>query len=191
MKSKYFTLKELVCPHVLAKYGERAWMFLDSRLILNLDTIRERIGKPIYVNRGNLTQRGLRCPQCQIVHDKFEAGEIYMSAHTMGKAVDFNVRDIDADVMRLWLAKNGRLLPYPIRLESGVSWVHLDVFDNGTEQHVYFFKSVKPPVKVNLISAVLNGIKLYKLIKKLIRQLRRKNDVLEEETKTGSSDNRL
>jgi len=139
MKSKYFQLKELVCPHVLAKYGERAWMFLDSRLILNLDTIRERIGKPIYVNTGNLTQRGLRCPKCQIVKDKIKAGELYMSAHTMGKAVDFNVRDIDADVMRLWLAKNGHLLPYPIRLENDVNWVHMDVFESFTDQKVYIF----------------------------------------------------
>lgn len=61
----------------------------------------------------------------------------------------------------------------------------MDVFETDTEQHVYFFKSAKPPVKVNLISAVLNGIKLYKLIKKLIRQLRRKDNVLEEKT-TGS-----
>ena len=110
-----------------------------------------------------------------------------MSAHTMGKAVDFDVEDMKADEVRLWLAKNGKFLPYPIRVESGVSWVHMDVFDNNTEQHVYFFKSVKPPVKVNLISAVLNGIKLYKLIKKLIRQLRRKNDVLEEKT-TGNNE---
>ena len=139
MKAKYFTLFELVCPHVLAKYGERAWMFLDSKLIINLDTIRERINRPIFVNTGNLTQRGLRCPQCQIVHDKFEAGEIYMSAHTMGKAVDFNVRDIEADVMRLWLAKNGHLLPYPIRLENDVSWVHMDVFESFTDQKVYIF----------------------------------------------------
>lgn len=187
MKSKYFQLKELVCPHVLAKYGERAWMFLDSKLIINLDTIRERIGKPIYVNRGNLTQRGLRCPQCQIVKDKIKAGELYMSAHTMGKAVDFDVEDMKADEVRLWLAKNGKFLPYPIRVESGVSWVHMDVFDNNTEQHVYFFRSAKPPIKVNIISAVLNGIKLYKLIKKLIRQLRRKGNVLEEKT-TGNNE---
>jgi len=185
MKAKYFTLKELVCPHVLQKYGEQAWMFLDDRLIINLDTIRERLNIPITVNTGGLTQRGFRCPKCQIVKDKFEAGELYLSAHTMGKAVDFTVKDMDAEVVRLWLAKNGHLLPYPIRLESGVSWVHMDVFE--TEQHVYFFRSTKPPVKVNLISAVLNGIKLYKLIKKLIRQLRRKGNVLEEKT-TGNNE---
>ena len=138
MKAKYFGIEELVCPHVFEKYGERAWMFLDDRLIYNLDTIRERIGKPIYVNIGDLSQRGLRCNQCQIVKDK--AGELYLSAHIMGKAVDFNVRDIEAEVMRLWLAKNGHLLPYPIRLESGVAWVHMDIFPNELGQKVYIFK---------------------------------------------------
>lgn len=140
LASKYFKLSELVCPHILEKYGERAWMFLDSRLLLNLDTIRERIGKPIYVNMGDMRQRGFRCPKCEIVKEKLDAGELYLSAHTMGKAVDFNVRDIEADVMRLWLAKNGHLLPYPIRIESGVTWVHMDVFPNPTDQKIYFFK---------------------------------------------------
>jgi len=192
MKAKHFTIKELVCPHVYQKYGERAWMFLDSRLILNLDTIRERLNRPITVNTGSLTQRGFRCPKCKIVRDKFEAGELYLSAHTMGKAVDFTVKDMDAEVVRLWLAKNGKFLPYPIRVESGVSWVHMDVFETDTEQHVYFFRSTKPPVKVNLISAVLNGIKLYKLIKKLIRQLRRKGNVQRMVQKeTNGTDKRL
>ena len=44
---------------------------------------------------------------------------------------------------------------------------------------------MKPPVKINFVSVVINGIKLYKLIKKLIRQLRRNNDELEEKT-TGA-----
>jgi hypothetical protein len=50
---------------------------------------------------------------------------------------------------------------------------------------------MKPPVKINFVSVVVNGIKLYKLVKKLIRQLRRKGDVLEEKTKTGNSNNGL
>ena len=50
---------------------------------------------------------------------------------------------------------------------------------------------MKPPVKINFVSVVVNSIKLYKLVKKLIRQLRRKNDVLEEKTKTGNSNNGL
>ncbi len=50
---------------------------------------------------------------------------------------------------------------------------------------------MKPPVRINFVSVVMNGIKLYKLVKKLIRQLRRKGDVLEEKTKTGNSNNGL
>ncbi len=46
---------------------------------------------------------------------------------------------------------------------------------------------MKPPVRINFVSVVMNGIKLYKLVKKLIRQLRRKNDVLEEKT-TGNNE---
>ena len=41
---------------------------------------------------------------------------------------------------------------------------------------------MKPPVRINFVSVVMNGIKLYRLVKKLIRQLRRKNDVLEEKS---------
>ena len=41
---------------------------------------------------------------------------------------------------------------------------------------------MKPPVKINFVSVVINGIKLYKLVKKLSRQLRRKNDVLEKKS---------
>ena len=46
---------------------------------------------------------------------------------------------------------------------------------------------MKPPIKINFVSVVVNGIKLYKLVKKLIRQLRRKNDVLEEKA-TGNNE---
>ena len=46
---------------------------------------------------------------------------------------------------------------------------------------------MKPPIKINFVSVVVNSIKLYKLIKKLIRQLRRKGNVLEEKT-TGNNE---
>lgn len=136
---RYFEIKELVCPHVLQKYGERAWMFLDAHLLYNLATIRERLNRPITVNHAPLTQRGLRCSKCQIVWDKFNAGEIYMSAHIMGKAVDFDVMGMEAEEVRLWLALHGPYLPYPIRVELDVNWVHMDVFPNKDNLKVYFF----------------------------------------------------
>lgn len=140
LQSKYFSLKELVCPHVIAKYGERSWQFLDSRLIYTIDTFRERIGRRVFVNTGDLTQRGLRCAKCEIVKAKIEAGELYMSAHVMGKAFDCNVEGMEADEVRLWIAKRPGFFPYSIRLETGITWVHLDTYPNPTTEKIYFFK---------------------------------------------------
>jgi hypothetical protein len=139
----YFELQELVCPHVYDVYKNRAWMFLDSRIILTLDTIRDRIGKSIFVNNwnwnGEYDERGLRCMRCDLVKAKIEAGEMYMSAHLFGKAVDFDVTGLTSEEVRLWIVAKANLWPYPIRLEKNVAWVHLDIFDSGTDQKVYLF----------------------------------------------------
>ena len=70
----YFDIQELVCRHVYEKFGDIAWQFFDNRLLETLLVIREKLGKPIYVNNwqvgGNLTQRGLRCNACQLVAEK-------------------------------------------------------------------------------------------------------------------------
>lgn len=51
---------------------------------------------------------------------------------------------------------------------------------------------MKPPVKINFVSLVVNGIRLYKKIKKLIRQLRRKGNVQRMVQKeTNRADNGL
>jgi len=105
--SPYFDIQELVCQHVYDKYGLFSWNFFDPRLIITLNTIRDRIGKPIYVNdwqiHGDKSQRGLRCPQCEIVKDYFEKGILYMSGHPLGKAADFEVQGLVAEEMRLWI----------------------------------------------------------------------------------------
>ena len=138
----YFSLDELVCEHVYDKYGAKAWMFFDTELLIMLDTIRDRIGKPIFVNdwmvHGEYSQRGLRCNQCDIVTEKAEAGILYMSAHCLGKAADFDVQGLLAEEVRQWIVKNANWWPYHIRLEAGVSWVHLDVYDQS-ENKVYIF----------------------------------------------------
>jgi hypothetical protein len=142
MKPEYFDLPELVCEDVFNEYGERAWQFFDSRLLITLDTIRDRIGKPIFVNdwqvHGSYSQRGLRCFRCDLVKDKIKAGQMYMSAHCLGKGADFTVQGLLAEEVRLWIVAKANWWPYHIRLEKGVSWVHLDVFDSS-EQKVYLF----------------------------------------------------
>ena len=118
-------------------------MFFDPRLLITIDTIRDRINKPIFINTwasgGDYSQRGLRCLQCDIVKAKIEAKEMYMSGHLLGKAVDFDVQGLVASEVREWIIKNKNWWPYHIRLEDHVSWVHLDVFDQSDEK-VYLFE---------------------------------------------------
>ena len=141
MKSKYFKIEELVCRHVYEKFGDRAWMFIDDRLIETLNLLREKIlGVPMIINTwkdgGGYSQRGLRCNRCQIVREKTSP---YLSAHILGKGVDFNASGMTAEQARNEIIKAQVLLPWPIRLEKGVSWVHLDVYDNGDGNKVTLF----------------------------------------------------
>lgn len=142
MKSKFFKIYELISPNVYRKYGERSWMFFDPRLLETLDFIREYFGEPIIINDwywgGNLTQRGLRENTCPIVRDKTNNYEIYLSAHVLGMGVDLSVNGYLAEEVREKLIEIKDLLPYPIRLEKNVLWVHIDVM-NEEKDKIYIF----------------------------------------------------
>lgn len=135
---KYFQVKELVCPHCLAKWGEKSWQFLDTNLLHCLLILRETvIAKPMIVNGSGYTQRGLRCNMCAIVEAK---QSIYLSPHIMGKAVDFTVRGMTAEAARTEIKKHGNLFPCKVRIERGKSWTHFDVLPQyGIKDQVYEF----------------------------------------------------
>lgn len=139
----YFDIRELTCPHVYDKFREYAWNFFDPRLLDTLLVIREKIGKSIYVNNwdmgGNFTQRGFRCNICPLVKEKTALEKLYVTAHNQGMGVDFDVKGMSAEEVRKWIVDNKIFLPHPIRLESDVNWVHLDVRTDGM-QAVTFFK---------------------------------------------------
>jgi len=140
---KHFELQELVCPHVFKKYGDQCLQFLDPRLLKTLDIIREGIGKPIYINNWNIegkdSQSGFRCIQCALVKKAIKDNTLYVSAHMEGQAVDFDIPGMTAEQVRAWIIAHQEILPYPVRLEADVSWVHLDVRE--TDQKVYLFKA--------------------------------------------------
>lgn len=122
---KYFHIRELVCEHTFSKWGERAWQFLDTNYLACLLVIRRDILQlPMVCNHDGANQRGLRCNLCQIVKDK---DELYLSSHVLGKAGDFTVHGITAKEARSRIRNNAHLLPCPIRMEGGVSWLHFDV----------------------------------------------------------------
>lgn len=139
----YFELQELVCPDVFKQYKERAWAFFDARLLITIDRLRLKLGKPIFVNswneQGVLSQRGFRCIKCDIVKTAFAENRLYVSAHMTGQAIDFDVQGLVASEVREYIIKNKNLWPYPIRLEDKVSWVHCDTRDSFTDEKVILF----------------------------------------------------
>ena len=137
---KYFHVKELVCPHCYAKWGQKAWQFLDTDLLYCLLLLRETIiCKPMVVNYNGHWQRGLRCNMCDLVKSKTD---VYLSAHVLGKAIDFNVQGMDANEARRLIKLHAPSFPCNVRLEKGVSWVHFDVVQQwGITDKVYEFNA--------------------------------------------------
>ncbi|QZE15345.1 hypothetical protein K4L44_05800 [Halosquirtibacter laminarini] len=139
---KHFELQELVCPEVYEKYGTRAWNFFDPRLLETLLFLRAKLNRAFFVNDwhydGDLSQRGLRCNLCELVATKTRKEKVYMSAHIQGQAIDFDVKGMEAWQVRKYIIEElADELPYPIRLENHVHWVHLDVRDQGSK--IYLF----------------------------------------------------
>ena len=140
-RPKNFELHELVSKQVLEKYGETAWQFFDPRLLKTLDWLRERLGKRITVNnwhwKGRFSQRGFRCNLDPLPLKFTSKGVIYCSPHFCGQGADFDVEGMSSGEVRLWIVEHQDELPYPIRLEGKVNWVHLDVRDTGSQVYIF------------------------------------------------------
>jgi hypothetical protein len=140
--NKYFDLEELVCKHVLDRYGDFAWNFFDAHLLETLVILREHIDKSTYVNNysigGQFSQRGFRCVQCQLMQDVYKSGKLFTDPHALGKAIDADITGMTAEQVRQWIIANQSIFPYPIRLESGVQWLHIDVMTNSSQKVTLF-----------------------------------------------------
>jgi len=77
----------------------------------------------MYCNVEGHRQRGTRCNLCKIVAAEEKP---YVSAHVLWCAGDFTFSGFTAEEIRSEIKGIEHLLPYPIRLEKNVSWVHLD-----------------------------------------------------------------
>ncbi|MFR9565949.1 MAG: hypothetical protein SNH13_01685 [Rikenellaceae bacterium] len=138
--SRYFSVEELVCKHTLQRHGERAWQFLSSSYLETLLIVRRDIlGVPMTCNHSQATQRGLRCNMCDIVKG---ASRNYLSAHVLGCGGDFTVDGMSAARARELIKERQELLPCAVRVEGGVTWLHLDTLPQwGVDAKVYEFKA--------------------------------------------------
>lgn len=136
---RYFKVSELVCNHTFAKFGESSWQFLDTDFLhVVLVLRRDILQRAMTCNHSGANQRGLRCNRCDMV--KAKTG-VYLSAHVLGKAADFTVSGMTAEEARKRIQACSHLLPCNIRLEAGVSWLHVDTLPQyGIQSKVYLFK---------------------------------------------------
>lgn len=137
---RFFKVRELVCDHTHSQWGERSWQFLDTDYLACLLVIRRDILKaPMVCNHSTASQRGLRCNRCPMVQEKTTP---YLSSHVLGQAGDFTVQGMTAQEARSQIRNNANLLPYPLRMEGGVSWLHIDTLPQyGITSKVYEFSA--------------------------------------------------
>jgi hypothetical protein len=141
----YFDVRELACPHLFDKHGDNSWEFFDYQLLSNLFTLRRTvINGPMFINNyavyGPLSQRGYRCPLCQIVENHNIQLNPYFSAHLLGRAFDFTSQHYTAQVLRQMIIDSHQLLPFHFRLERTVNWVHFDTLCFDSTQPFELFR---------------------------------------------------
>ncbi len=146
---KYFELYELLPPELYTydmmtseDARERAFAtYFDVKLLETIDIIRGEIIKaPLICNTwfqdGNRVASGYRTSKCPV--------GVAKSQHKEGKAVDLVCNKYTAEQMRQMIKENEHLLPYPIRIEDGVSWLHIDTKERTSgprsNEKIYFFK---------------------------------------------------
>lgn len=126
-----FDIRELVCPHCYKKFGDRSWQFLSTQILSTLYKLRYEIfQQPIFINNwhkgGKYDERGLRCNVCSLVKSK---NSVYLSAHVLGMALDFNVGTLTSDEVAQVIRHNAHRFDYPIRLEKETQgWNHIDCY---------------------------------------------------------------
>lgn len=135
---KNFNLKELLPEHLYGKKGF-GWNTFDERLKITLDAIRDILGVPLICNNWEHGGKRDNCGARDESSPYYKPGS-YHSIRRDRKvmAADLISTRMTAEEMRRKLVENYQKLPYPIRIEQGVSWLHVDVAE-VIGFHIYFF----------------------------------------------------
>jgi len=123
MKAKFFAIHELVPPHIFEKYGEKAWKFIDSRLIESIDALKEHFNLGTmtinnYYWGGDRRWSGLRTPKSPYYSET--------SQHSLGNAIDAVFSHYSAAEVRNYIIDNPHKFPHIKGMELEVSWLHID-----------------------------------------------------------------
>ena len=126
-KCRNFALYELL-PKELYVDEETGWDMFDERLLRTIDIVRDILGVGLTCNNWKFGGKRNYCGGRTKDSDVYNYG----SYHSIRKdrkvmAVDLISPKMTAEKMRQTLVSNAKDLPYPIRVEAGVSWLHIDV----------------------------------------------------------------
>lgn len=130
MRSKYFSIEELVPKKVFELLGEDlSWELIDDELVVSLDTIKERFPEgTMTVNNwkwaGNREWSGVRTPDSPYYSPR--------SQHSFGRAIDAVFSHYDIDTVRNDIISNPNIYPHIKGIELGVSWLHVDTRERDT-----------------------------------------------------------
>lgn len=133
--TKHFNTEELVSKQVYEIIGDAAIKLFDPKALETLEIIREIVNVPLICNNwaegGSRDDCGYRDLLCTVGAKK--------SAHKDGMAFDLISNKMTAQEMRDLIIANQDKLPYNIRIEDNVSWLHFDVRNKGVK--IYLFKA--------------------------------------------------
>lgn len=128
--STNFDLREFVPPELWMQYGERCVWFVDPRLFLIAEALRDVCRCPIRVNDwhtgGRIKYRGYRPPHLR------QSGWALYSQHYRGAAFDSSARGLTPAEM-LARVQNNLSVFLPMGLTTAENpaytptWLHLDV----------------------------------------------------------------
>lgn len=125
---EHFRPQELIAPSLYRHFGEASIRYMDERLLAVLRILRVYIDAPMTINNwhngGTRDECGIRLPG----QPHYRVG----SAHSWGMAFDA-VGSWDADEVREDILLGRIEMPYPVRLEEGISWLHVDVMNVGNK----------------------------------------------------------
>ena len=122
-KPSFFAAHEVLPPSIYNKWGDKGLMFMDERILMQADILRENYG-PMTINNygfgGEREWSGLRTPDSPYYSPT--------SQHSFGRAIDCLFRDIPAVEVREHLMANpaNPIFKFITCVEDDVSWLHID-----------------------------------------------------------------
>lgn len=125
---KHFAAHEVVDPGTYAKFGNKAFQLIDPRILCTADRLRERYGKPIYINTYRLkSYKGKTLRFCGYRPKTYMNGADY-SEHRHGRALDLHIVGVTAEQVRQDILADPfhEDFKYITAIEASVSWLHID-----------------------------------------------------------------